>query len=163
MKKTNVSNARMNMPKAIRSLKSKCLLFISIISILCKNRGQPPCNTVVPTKYNILVFYAQLFFYYFKQENFSIVILKIPHNTHFQNPRYKHSADIHFSLSSNISTKKPAHWSISTCQLSRRGYHWKNLVFYHMFTALSSILTLRCFLPKYLLFSHLRSHRTSVL
>ena len=42
---TNVSNARMNIPKAIRSLKSKC--FISTTPILCKNRGQPPCNTVV--------------------------------------------------------------------------------------------------------------------
>lgn len=29
---TNVSNARMNIPKAIKSLKSKCLLFISITS-----------------------------------------------------------------------------------------------------------------------------------
>ena len=42
---TNVSNARMNIPKAIRSLKSKC--FISTTPILCKNRDQPPCNTVV--------------------------------------------------------------------------------------------------------------------
>lgn len=48
--KTNVSNARMNMPKAIRSLKSKWLLFISTTPILCKNRGLPPCNTIVPPK-----------------------------------------------------------------------------------------------------------------
>ena len=44
--KTNVSNAKMNIPKDIKSLKSKC--FISTTPILCKNRGQPPCNTVVP-------------------------------------------------------------------------------------------------------------------
>ena len=44
---TNVSNAKMNIPKAIRSLKSKCFLSISTTPILCKNRGQPPCNTVV--------------------------------------------------------------------------------------------------------------------
>ena len=48
--KTNVSNARMNIPKAIRSLKSKC--FISTTPILCKNRGQPPCNTVIPFPYH---------------------------------------------------------------------------------------------------------------
>ena len=43
---TNVSNAKMNIPKAIRSLKSKGFLSISTTPILCKNRGQPPCNTV---------------------------------------------------------------------------------------------------------------------
>ena len=36
----------MNIPKAIRSLKSKGFLSISTTPILCKNRGQPPCNTV---------------------------------------------------------------------------------------------------------------------
>ena len=46
--KTNVSNARMNIPKAIRSLKSNGFLSISTTPILCKNRGQPPCNTIVP-------------------------------------------------------------------------------------------------------------------
>ena len=45
--KTNVSNAKMNIPKAIKSLKSKGFLSISTTPILCKNRGQPPCNTVV--------------------------------------------------------------------------------------------------------------------
>lgn len=47
---TNVSNAKMNIPKAMRSLKSKScfLLSISTTPILCKNRGQPPCNTAVP-------------------------------------------------------------------------------------------------------------------
>lgn len=48
--KTNVSNAKMNIPKAIKSLKSKC--FISTTPILCKNRGQPPCNTVIPFSYH---------------------------------------------------------------------------------------------------------------
>ena len=59
---TNVSNARMNIPKAIRSLKSNGFLSISTIPILCKNRGQPPCNTVItvlissyiPDAYNIV-------------------------------------------------------------------------------------------------------------
>ena len=45
---TNVSNAKMNVPKAIRSLKSNGLLSISTTPILCKNRGQPPCNTIAP-------------------------------------------------------------------------------------------------------------------
>ena len=40
--KTNVSNARTNIPKAIRSLKSNGFLSISTTPILCKNRGQPP-------------------------------------------------------------------------------------------------------------------------
>ena len=44
---TNVSNAKMNIPKAIRSLKSNGFLSISTTPILCKNRGHPPCNTVV--------------------------------------------------------------------------------------------------------------------
>ena len=39
---TNVSNARMNIPKAIRSLKSNGFLSISTTPILCKNRGQTP-------------------------------------------------------------------------------------------------------------------------
>ena len=42
-----VSSARMNMPKAIRSLKSK---FICTTSHLCMMEGQPPCNTIVPVK-----------------------------------------------------------------------------------------------------------------
>ena len=46
--KTNVSNARTNIPKAIRSLKSNGFLSISTTPILCMNRGQPPCNTIVP-------------------------------------------------------------------------------------------------------------------
>ena len=54
--KTNVSIAKMNIPKAIRSLKSKGFLSISTTPILCKNRGQPPCNTVTPYKeYNIIL------------------------------------------------------------------------------------------------------------
>ena len=51
--KTNVSNAKMNIPKAIRSLKSKEFLSISTTPILCKNRGPPPCNTVV--SYDIIL------------------------------------------------------------------------------------------------------------
>ena len=59
---TNVSNARMNIPKAIRSLKSNGFLSISTTPILCKNRGQTPCNTVItvlissyiPDAYNIV-------------------------------------------------------------------------------------------------------------
>ena len=51
--KTNVSNAKMNIPKAIKSLKSKGFLSISTTPILCKNRGQPPCNTVV--SYDIIL------------------------------------------------------------------------------------------------------------
>src|SRR5699024_8546697 len=51
---TNVSNARMNIPKAIKSLKSNGFLSISTTPILCRNRGQPPCNTVAPcNEYNI--------------------------------------------------------------------------------------------------------------
>lgn len=42
----NVSNAKINIPKAIRSLKSKC--FIDITSILCRMKVNPPCNTIVP-------------------------------------------------------------------------------------------------------------------
>ena len=41
----NVSSAKRNIPKDIKSLKSN-LFFISITSILCKNGGQPPCNTI---------------------------------------------------------------------------------------------------------------------
>lgn len=60
---TNVSNARMNRPKVMRSLKSN-LLFISTTPILCKiNRGQPPCNTIVPWS----VFY-RILCRYFKQD-----------------------------------------------------------------------------------------------
>lgn len=56
---TNVSNARMNIPNAIKSLKSKCLLSIHITPILCKNRGQPPCNTVVLLNHIIINIYLQ--------------------------------------------------------------------------------------------------------
>ena len=41
----NVSSAKRNIPKDIKSLKSN-LFFMSITSILCKNGGQPPCNTI---------------------------------------------------------------------------------------------------------------------
>lgn len=41
----NVSIAMRNIPKDIKSLKSK-FFFICITSILCKNRGQPPCSTI---------------------------------------------------------------------------------------------------------------------
>lgn len=59
----------MNIPKAIRSLKSKCLLFISTTPILCKNRGLPPCNTVVLSKSiscqlltcNLFIYYKNLY------------------------------------------------------------------------------------------------------
>ena len=52
--KTNVSNARMNMPKAIRSLKSNGFLFISTTPILCINKMKvkPPCNTIVLCYYS---------------------------------------------------------------------------------------------------------------
>lgn len=39
---TNVSNARMNIPKAIRSLKSKC--FISTTPILCRIEASHPAT-----------------------------------------------------------------------------------------------------------------------
>ena len=61
----NVSNARMNIPKAIKSLKSKC--FISTTPILCKNRSQPPCNTVVPCQYYIIFFTGCLFYFHSPQ------------------------------------------------------------------------------------------------
>ena len=41
----NVSSAKRNIPKDIKSLKSN-LFYMSITSILCKNGGQPPCNTI---------------------------------------------------------------------------------------------------------------------
>ena len=37
----------MNIPKAIRSLKSNGFLSISTTPILCKNRGQPPCKLII--------------------------------------------------------------------------------------------------------------------
>ena len=43
--KMNVSSAKRNIPNDIKSLKSN-LFFISITSILCKNGGQPPYNTI---------------------------------------------------------------------------------------------------------------------
>ena len=43
--KTNVSNARRNNPKVIKSLKSKWF-FIGITPILLSNEANPPCNTV---------------------------------------------------------------------------------------------------------------------
>ena len=36
----------MNIPKAIKSLKSNGCLSISTTPILCRNRGLPPCNTI---------------------------------------------------------------------------------------------------------------------
>ncbi len=44
----------MNIPKAIRSLKSK--YFTSTTPILCMNRGQPPCNTIAPKQ--ILTYFS---------------------------------------------------------------------------------------------------------
>lgn len=43
---------------AIKSLKSNYLLSIHI-PILCKNRGQPPCNTVVLLNHTIINIYLQ--------------------------------------------------------------------------------------------------------
>ena len=40
--------------------------------ILCKNRGQPPCNTIVPTKYNIRIFHMQSFLSYCYKKLFYI-------------------------------------------------------------------------------------------
>ena len=69
--KTNVSNARMNIPKAIRSLKSKC--FISTTPILCKNRGQPPCNTVIPFPYHsIFAYFISMFILLYSPQVFYI-------------------------------------------------------------------------------------------
>lgn len=59
--KIKVSNAIMNIPKAIRSLKS---YFIRTTSHLCNVGGQRPCsNTIVPCPYgNISHFNVQLLF-----------------------------------------------------------------------------------------------------
>ena len=51
---TNVSNARMNIPKAIRSLKSNGFLSISTTPILCKNRGQTTLQHGYPCPYIII-------------------------------------------------------------------------------------------------------------
>ena len=45
---TNVSNARMNIPKAIRSLKSNGFLSISTPPFYVRIEARPPCNTVIP-------------------------------------------------------------------------------------------------------------------
>ena len=54
----NVSSAKRNIPKDIKSLKSN-LFFMSITSILCKNGGQPPCNTIASSykATNIIILY----------------------------------------------------------------------------------------------------------
>ena len=57
--KTNVSNARMNMPKAIRSLKSKWLLFISTTPILCRIEVSHPVTRLLYSQYNIMPFSKQ--------------------------------------------------------------------------------------------------------
>jgi len=59
--KIKVSNAIMNIPKAIRSLNS---YFIRTTSHLCMMEGQRPCSdTIVPCHFgNISHFYVQLFF-----------------------------------------------------------------------------------------------------
>jgi len=59
--KIKVSNAIMNIPKAIRSLKS---YFIRTTSHLCMMEGQRPCsNTIAPCSYgNISHFNVQLLF-----------------------------------------------------------------------------------------------------
>ena len=48
--KTNVSNAKRNMPKVSKSLKSK-RFFIGITSIPQEYQVSPPCNTVAPLIY----------------------------------------------------------------------------------------------------------------
>ena len=52
---TNVSNARMNIPNAIRSLKSKWLLFISTTPILCKMEVSHPATRLLQPQYNIML------------------------------------------------------------------------------------------------------------
>ena len=54
----NVSSAKRNIPKDIKSLKSN-LFFMSNTSILCKNGGQPPCNTIASSykATNIIILY----------------------------------------------------------------------------------------------------------
>ena len=71
--KTNVSNARMNIPKAIRSLKSNGFLSISTTPILCK---RVVSETLEPLKiqcFQTLFFFFYLNFYSF----FCIFFLKI--------------------------------------------------------------------------------------
>ena len=56
---TNVSNARMNIPNAIRSLKSKWLLSISTTPILCRIEASHPVTRLLYSQYNILPFSKQ--------------------------------------------------------------------------------------------------------
>lgn len=51
--KTNVSNARMNIPKAMRSLKSKC--FISTTPILCRIEVSHPVLKSTPALFNFRI------------------------------------------------------------------------------------------------------------
>ena len=57
--KTNVSNARMNIPKAIKSLKSKGFLSISTTPILCRIEVSHPVTRLFYWQCNIIVFTIQ--------------------------------------------------------------------------------------------------------
>ena len=85
--KIKVSNAIMNIPKAIRSLKS---YFIRTTSHLCNVGGQRPCsNTIVPCHYgNISHFNVQLLF---PAAGFNS---SAPFPPYFWLISYKHSAQI---------------------------------------------------------------------
>ena len=118
---TNVSNASMNMPKAIKSLKSKFLLFISITPILCKNKDQPPCNTVVPSKvYHISSLRTIIFidtskktFLYFSRKNSFYTI-------HFQKAKCKppHQYSFFHHIYKELATCMTCHWQFITDALA---------------------------------------------
>ncbi len=79
--KIKVSNAIMNIPKAIKSLKSR---FIRTTSHLCRMEGQRPCSdTIVPYHHgNISHFFMQLFFPWFQARNIFFPVAKFDKNVY---------------------------------------------------------------------------------